>query len=298
MTETHAPCAIILGPSARRADERHGASRSPPHPRGRLHPLRCVRFLRPIDRKQRPEQPTVHASSRTDQHAPTGTPAAMRRRTEPMRLTTVHPRGGLLVRLVRRAITEARNAVTRLRGARIGRGVFIGCAPQLHGLDGIEIARGVNIGRRARIESHRTERGRATLSIGEGTSIGNDFHAGAAVELRIGRHCMFASGVTVLDHDHDFGDPSDPHKAFDAVVAQPTIIEDGVFLGDHVVVLKGVTIGRGSVIGANSVVTRDVPPLTIAAGMPARAIRTWNHTAARWDPVARAGTSSEAGVAA
>ena len=83
-----------------------------------------------------------------------------------------------------------------------------------------------------------------------------------------------------------------------AVVAQPTIIEDGVFLGDHVVVLKGVTIGRGSVIGANSVVTRDVPPLTIAAGMPARAIRTWNHTAARWDPVARAGTSSEAGVAA
>ena len=77
MTETHAPCAIILGPSARRADERHGASRSPQHPRGRLHPLRCVRFLRPIDRKQRPEQPTVHASSRTDQHAPTGTPEAV-----------------------------------------------------------------------------------------------------------------------------------------------------------------------------------------------------------------------------
>jgi acetyltransferase-like isoleucine patch superfamily enzyme len=70
---------------------------------------------------------------------------------------------------------------------------------------------------------------------------------------------MFASGVTILDHDHDFSNPLDPLQCAEGLVAAPTVIEDNVFLGDHVVVLKGVRIGNGSVIGANSVVTHDIP---------------------------------------
>ena len=67
----------------------------------------------------------------------------------------------------------------------------------------------MNIGRRARLETHRTERGQGQLAIGSGANIGNDFHAGAVLRVLIGRNCMFASGVTVLDHDHDFADPFD-----------------------------------------------------------------------------------------
>lgn len=56
--------------------------------------------------------------------------------------------------------------------------------------------------------------------------------------------------------------------------AQPVTLEDGVWVGARVIILPGVTIGQGAIIGAGSVVTRDVPARTIAAGNPARIIRT------------------------
>ena len=99
---------------------------------------------------------------------------------------------------------------------------------------------------------------------------------------------MIASGVTILDHDHDFGDPFDPYRAREGVVAAPTVIEDGAFLGERVAVLKGVRIGNGSVIGANSVVCSDIPPLTMAAGMPARPLRRWNESTRAWERIAPA----------
>lgn len=69
-----------------------------------------------------------------------------------------------------------------------------------------------------------------------------------------------------------FGD-SLIHKDWNYVTSKPIRIEDKVWIGFGVTVLKGVTIGEGSVIGAKSVVTHDIPPYTIAAGNPARIIR-------------------------
>ncbi len=168
-------------------------------------------------------------------------------------------------------------------GAHIGRGVFFGKDSQFYGHAGINVADGVNCGHRARLESHATEHGQAQLTIGSGTHIGNDFHAGAALRVLIGRNCMLASGCTILDHDHDFSNPFDPHRSRDGVVAAPTVIEDCVFLGERVVILKGVRIGNGSVIGANSVVCHDIPPLTMAAGAPARPLRRWNEVTGIWE---------------
>ncbi|HOG48597.1 MAG TPA: acyltransferase [Anaerolineae bacterium] len=96
----------------------------------------------------------------------------------------------------------------------------------------------------------------------------------AATRIAIGNNV--AVGVNTIITDTDFH-PLDPEyrklKPADGRAA-PVEIADDVFIGMQCLILKGVTIGRGSVIGAGSVVTRDVPPHVVAAGNPARVVRT------------------------
>lgn len=74
-------------------------------------------------------------------------------------------------------------------------------------------------------------------------------------------------------HSLDFHDRIDPVKDCKGTISRPITIEDDVLIGTKTIVLKGVTIGRGSIIGSGSVVTRDVPAYSIAAGNPCKIIR-------------------------
>jgi acetyltransferase-like isoleucine patch superfamily enzyme len=84
---------------------------------------------------------------------------------------------------------------------------------------------------------------------------------------------MLANGCFVTDGNHRFDDRSKPVTWQGFTSKGPTRLEDNVWLGANVVVTSGVTIGSRAVVGANSVVTEDVPPGTIVAGSPARVIR-------------------------
>ena len=88
--------------------------------------------------------------------------------------------------------------------------------------------------------------------------------------LTIGDRVSMAPRVTLVTSSH----PNDSRiRGFAPVKRAPIVIEPDVWLGTGVVVLPGVTIGRGAVVGANSVVTQDVPPLHVVAGQPARTVR-------------------------
>jgi acetyltransferase-like isoleucine patch superfamily enzyme len=95
----------------------------------------------------------------------------------------------------------------------------------------------------------------------------------AAERIAIGNRVAVGANTTIVDTDFHPLDPID--RQVDSAVGKtaPIAIEDDVFIGMNCLILKGVTIGRGSVVGAGSVVTRDVPPGTIAAGNPARLLR-------------------------
>jgi acetyltransferase-like isoleucine patch superfamily enzyme len=96
----------------------------------------------------------------------------------------------------------------------------------------------------------------------------------AAVDLvEIGDHCMFANGCFVTDANHRFDDPDQPVTWQGFMSKGPTRVGDNVWCGANVVITSGVTVGERSVIGANSVVTEDVPPFSIAAGAPAKVLR-------------------------
>jgi acetyltransferase-like isoleucine patch superfamily enzyme len=118
----------------------------------------------------------------------------------------------------------------------------------------------------------------ARVRIGKDTFLNLGVMVAALQLVEIGDHCMFANGCFVTDASHRFDDPDRPvtWQGFDS--KGPTRIGDNVWCGAHVVVTSGVTIGERSVIGANSVVTTDIPPYSIAAGVPARVIRAIEYT--------------------
>lgn len=96
----------------------------------------------------------------------------------------------------------------------------------------------------------------------------------AAISVEIGAHCLLGANVTIADTDfHALASENRRYNTNPVDIAcAPVVIEDNVFLGASVIVLKGVTIGRNSVIGAGSVVTRSIPADCIAVGNPARVI--------------------------
>jgi len=111
------------------------------------------------------------------------------------------------------------------------------------------------------------------IHIGDYALISPGVRISAAHSIRIGDNCMLAANVYISDSDwHGLYNRIRPFRCTKAVV-----IEDNVWLGERVIVNKGVTIGENSVIGAGAVVTKDIPPNSVAAGNPARVIKTLNN---------------------
>jgi acetyltransferase-like isoleucine patch superfamily enzyme len=117
--------------------------------------------------------------------------------------------------------------------------------------------------------------GEARVRIGSGTFLNLNVMVAAQELVEIGDHCMFANGCFVTDANHRFDALDEPVTWQGFTTKGPTRIGDNVWCGAHVVVTSGVTIGERCVVGANSVVTADLPPFSIAAGAPARVLRRW-----------------------
>lgn len=120
------------------------------------------------------------------------------------------------------------------------------------------------------------------LTIGNRVSMNTDCHIGCAERIEIGDNVLLASRVFVTDHFHGM---TDSRRTLDIPPAMrnlslkgAVIIEDNVWLGEGVCVMPGVRIGRGAVIGANAVVTKDVPAYAVAGGVPARIIKKLSNT--------------------
>jgi acetyltransferase-like isoleucine patch superfamily enzyme len=112
------------------------------------------------------------------------------------------------------------------------------------------------------------------ISIGGASLLNLNVMVAAVNEVTIGEHCMLANGCVVTDGNHRFDDVDKPVPWQGFTSKGPVTIGDNVWLGAHVVVTSGVTIGRRCVIGANSVVTADIPEFSVAVGAPARVIRS------------------------
>lgn len=116
----------------------------------------------------------------------------------------------------------------------------------------------------------------AKIQIGDKTRIhGSCIHAYQSVV--IGKNCLIAANCQIFDgNGHDISFPDVDSRIDTKGESKSIMIEDSVWVGANSIVLPGVTIGRGSVISANSVVTKDIPPMVVAGGNPAIIIKDYS----------------------
>jgi acetyltransferase-like isoleucine patch superfamily enzyme len=111
------------------------------------------------------------------------------------------------------------------------------------------------------------------LEVGDGSNIGAYAYIGCSGFIRIGKNVMMGPRVCLLAENHVFGDTDRPMKQ-QGVVREAITIEDDCWLGAGAMVTAGVTVGRGSIIAAGAVVTKDVEAFSIVGGVPAKLIRS------------------------
>jgi acetyltransferase-like isoleucine patch superfamily enzyme len=133
----------------------------------------------------------------------------------------------------------------------------------IHLADGVSLDRGVDI--------NVTDFGNCQIEIGEHTYLGPYTCIAGPGHIKIGNKCLIASHTSMYSNNHIFADSEQTIMA-QGIVCKGIVIEDDCWLGTGVRVLDGVTIGKGCVIGAGAVVTKDIPPYSVAVGVPARVI--------------------------
>jgi maltose O-acetyltransferase len=160
------------------------------------------------------------------------------------------------------------NAQFRLRrGARVPISVRLRGRARVAGGGRVILGDRVRIyGTTVSVELHAWPSGR--IEIGERTSINYGVSISAHESVTIGRQCFI--GQYCMIDDNDYHDVEDKYRL---PPSAPVVLEDRVWLGARVIVQKGVRIGHDAVVGAGSVVMRDIPPRSVAMGYPARVVR-------------------------
>ncbi|MEO1428866.1 MAG: acyltransferase [Cyanobacteria bacterium J06633_8] len=175
----------------------------------------------------------------------------------------------------------------------MGKSVYIQNGVEVLGAYNIEIGDGVHLFKGVRVDALGNENNKITIKEGvavernvdigaldnthiyidKGTFIGVGASVAGPGNVKIGKRCLIAARCGIFANNHKYADPF-KYIADQGVTCQGITIEDDCWLGHAVTVIDGVTIGKGSVIGAGAVVTKDIPPYSIAVGMPARVIKS------------------------
>jgi acetyltransferase-like isoleucine patch superfamily enzyme len=170
----------------------------------------------------------------------------------------------LIARLLRRKFLSTYGSRLKLDGlAFIGPGVVL----QIGRKGRIELGRWSWLGHGTKIRCHE-----GVVSIGAKTVMGQECTISAYRHVSIGRECVIADRVMLIDFDHGMVEVDRPVR-LQGIYKRDVHVGHNVWIGYGACILRGVTVGDNAVIGTNSVVTKDVPPNAVVGGVPARVIR-------------------------
>ena len=154
----------------------------------------------------------------------------------------------------------------------------------------IVIKKGFTAGIGCRFEAYPADENKV-LHIGKNVQINDYVHITAMRNVVIGDNVLMASKIYISDCSHGsyVGDENDSNPNINPkdriFTAKEVVIGDNVWLGEFVSILPGVTIGKGTIVGANSVVSKSLPDYVIAVGSPAKPIKKYNFESQRWEKI-------------
>jgi acetyltransferase-like isoleucine patch superfamily enzyme len=136
-----------------------------------------------------------------------------------------------------------------------------------------------------------SENKQKVIHFGKGVQVNDYVHICGMESVRIGDNVLIAGKVYISDNSHGFykGDEFDSSPETSPIkrpyYIAPVLINNNVWIGENVVILPGVTIGKGTIIGANSVVSKSLSEYVIAVGSPAKPIKKFNFESNRWEKI-------------
>jgi acetyltransferase-like isoleucine patch superfamily enzyme len=160
---------------------------------------------------------------------------------------------------------KVRNRHIRTRGM-----VFVGKRAEVtctRGLGHMELGRWVWIGDGNAIRCHE-----GSLRIGDKVVLGTSNTVNSYLDVDIGEGCLLADWVYIGDFDHRYEDVDVPIRK-QGIVTSRVRVGPGCWIGEKATILRGANVGQGSVIGAHAVVKGDIPPYSVAVGIPARVVK-------------------------
>lgn len=161
----------------------------------------------------------------------------------------------------------------------------------MYGKKYIDFGERLTLGRNCRLEAYSLDGTQyKRLLFGKDVQLNDNVHIDAMKRVEIGNNVLMASHVFISDNSHggykegEMCDPDVPPMERDYVI-KPVTIEDNVWIGEGAFISMGVTVGKGSVVGAHSFVNKNIPPYSIAAGNPAKVIKCYDKSIGHWKKI-------------
>lgn len=186
----------------------------------------------------------------------------------------------MIAELVKRLVTFVKIKSNHLNCV-CGGGIYIGLDVKFVNRGTITLGDSVIIRPSTRVYAGNPQ---SLVSFGNGTEIGEHSTISSNNRIVFGKYVLTDPHIFVADHNHAYDNPFIPISK-QGVKCNPTdevIIGEGTWLGTNVVVVGNVCIGKHCVIGANSVVTKDIPEYSVAAGIPAKVIKRYDFEKKEW----------------
>lgn len=172
-----------------------------------------------------------------------------------------------------------------LKFKKIGKNCLILKGSRINKPECIELGNNVRIGINSRISCFKIFNGEKLfpkVEIGDNVYIGDYFSILAADTVKIRSNVLIASYVMITSENHGIDPELGSGYGKQSLKTKPILIEEGVWIGEKVSILPGVTIGEKSIIGTGSVVTNDIPSYSIAVGSPAKVIKKYDFLKKQW----------------
>lgn len=190
----------------------------------------------------------------------------------------------MISRYIKTLYSYVFNGVALLRMSHVGKNIFVHKGLSVQHPSSITLSDEVRIGKNCRLDCFGNGDTIGRIYLGKGCSLNHYSTILAGGDVIIGNYSRFASFVTIMGESHGIN----PEKGIyhkQPLICKPVTIGEYCWIGEKAIIMPGVTIGDWSIVGAGSLVTRDIPAYSIAVGNPAKVIKHYNFETHAWEKV-------------
>jgi acetyltransferase-like isoleucine patch superfamily enzyme len=180
-------------------------------------------------------------------------------------------------------IFKLRGNINLLKTKTISGKIFLGSNVQFFGLKNIVIKENCTIGENSLFTINNRKNNDIQLTINSNVYIGRDNFVTVGKSVFISDYCIFGNNCSLICADKIFDNPLVPYAVSGIGLEKSIYVGANCWFGNNVSVIGNVKIGHGSIVGANTLVTKDIPPFSMVVGNPAKVIKTFNFESNKWE---------------